>query len=98
MGGDMKKYLFSLGAMAVGAGLMFILMHGEVEADSTEEGLICHLKQAQRWDDRVDNNYRTFFKYFECKESGTTCYFLPGEKFALSCAERVNDFETLKCI
>ena len=30
----MKKYLFGLGAMVVGAGLMFVLMHGEVSADS----------------------------------------------------------------
>jgi len=28
----MKKYLFGLGAMLVGAGLMFVLMHGEVGA------------------------------------------------------------------
>ena len=28
----MKKYLFGLGAMLVGAGLMFVLMHGEVSA------------------------------------------------------------------
>jgi len=28
----MKKYLFGLGAMLVGAGLMFVLMHGEVDA------------------------------------------------------------------
>ena len=32
-GGTMKKYLFGLGAMLVGAGLMFVLMHGEVSAD-----------------------------------------------------------------
>jgi len=31
----MKKYLFGLGAMLVGAGLMFVLMHGEVEAENT---------------------------------------------------------------
>ena len=30
----MKKYLFGLGAMLIGAGLMFVLMHGEVSADS----------------------------------------------------------------
>ena len=30
----MKKYLFGLGAMVVGAGLMFALMHGEVSAES----------------------------------------------------------------
>jgi len=33
----MKKYLFGLGAMLVGAGLMFVLMHGEVSADSNVE-------------------------------------------------------------
>ena len=32
----MKKYLFGLGAMLVGAGLMFVLMHGEVRAESSE--------------------------------------------------------------
>ena len=29
----MKSYLFGLGAMLVGAGLMFVLMHGEVSAE-----------------------------------------------------------------
>ena len=29
----MKKYLFGLGAMIVGAGLMFVLMHGEVSGE-----------------------------------------------------------------
>ena len=33
----MKKYLFGLGTMLVGAGLMFVLMHGEVSADSKLE-------------------------------------------------------------
>ena len=33
----MKKYLFGLGAMLVGAGWMFVLMHGEVSADSKPE-------------------------------------------------------------
>ena len=32
-GENMKKYLFGLGAMLVGAGLMFVLMHGEVSAE-----------------------------------------------------------------
>ena len=32
----MKKHLFGLGTMLVGAGLMFVLMHGEVEADSSK--------------------------------------------------------------
>ena len=29
----MKGYLFGLGAMLVGAGLMFVLMHGEVSGE-----------------------------------------------------------------
>ena len=33
----MKKYLFSLGTMLVGAGLMFVLMHGEVSADDRKQ-------------------------------------------------------------
>ena len=37
----MKKYLFGLGAMLVGAGLMFVLMHGEVSADSKPEPFVC---------------------------------------------------------
>jgi len=45
----MKKYLFGLGAMLVGAGLMFVLMHGEVSADiskdisNADENSICNI-------------------------------------------------------
>ena len=35
----MKKYLFGLGAMLVGAGLMFVLMHGEVSAEGEPKKL-----------------------------------------------------------
>ena len=37
----MKRYLMGLGAMLVGAGLMFVLMHGEVRADGKPEPFIC---------------------------------------------------------
>ena len=37
----MKKYLFGLGAMLVGAGLMVVLTHGEVSADSKPEMFVC---------------------------------------------------------
>jgi hypothetical protein len=37
----MKGYLFGLGAMLVGAGLMFVLMHGEVSAEG--EKVHCEL-------------------------------------------------------
>ena len=38
-GGTMKKHLFGLGAMLVGAGLMFVLMHGEVSAGDKDREL-----------------------------------------------------------
>jgi len=37
----MKGYLFGLGAMLVGAGLMFVLMYEEVSADSKPEPFVC---------------------------------------------------------
>ena len=40
----MKKYLFGLGAMLVGAGLMFVFTHTEVSAESevnTPEQFVC---------------------------------------------------------
>ena len=37
----MKGYLFGLGAMVVGAGLMFVLMHGEVSADVQDKYRTC---------------------------------------------------------
>ena len=37
--GIIKGYLFGLGAMLVGAGLMFVLMHGEVSAVSISEDI-----------------------------------------------------------
>ena len=37
----MKQILFGLGAIAVGAGLMFILMQGEVKADVKPEPFVC---------------------------------------------------------
>ena len=37
----MKQILFSLGGMAVGAGLMFILMQGKVKADLKPEPFVC---------------------------------------------------------
>ena len=37
----MKKYLFGLGGMLVGAGLMFVLMKGEVRAEVKPEPFVC---------------------------------------------------------
>ena len=37
----MKNFLFNLGAMLVGAGLMFIFMRGEVKANVKPEPFVC---------------------------------------------------------
>ena len=37
----MKKYMMGLGAKLVGAGLMFVLMHGEGRAESRPEPFVC---------------------------------------------------------
>jgi len=47
-GGTMKKYLFGLGAMLVGAGLVFVLMHGEASADVEEEVMHCKRYKAAK--------------------------------------------------
>ena len=46
----MKKYLFGLGAMLVGAGLIFVLTHGEVSADVEEEIIHCKRYKAAKVD------------------------------------------------
>ena len=58
----MKKYLFGLGAMLVGAGLMFVLMHGEVSADSKPK-VVC--------EETVYVEY--FGKLTHCKFDDVTC-------------------------
>jgi len=44
----MKKYLFGLGAMLVGAGLMFVLMHGEVKAETSDKELEVYCEEGYR--------------------------------------------------
>jgi hypothetical protein len=49
----MKKYLFGLGAMLVGAGLMFVLMHGEASADRKQkvpEPFVCSTESSVHYD------------------------------------------------
>ena len=44
----MKKYLFGLGAMLVGAGLMFVLIHGEVRAEGDSNAIHCKIYDTAR--------------------------------------------------
>jgi hypothetical protein len=59
----MKKYLFGLGAMLVGAGLMFVLMHGEVSAEG--ESGIMHCKTYKSSKGYAPQEY--------CKTKEVTC-------------------------
>ncbi len=70
----MKKYLFGLGAMLVGAGLMFVLMHGEVSA---KEGRIempdadCTEHYLSKLPSTTTNTNTTTLRY--CKIKDLTC-------------------------
>ena len=67
----MKKYLLGLGAMFVGVGLMFVLMHGEVSA---EQKIKCELIDAGV------GQHTTHYSY--CKINDLTCV---SAKNGLSC-------------
>ena len=64
----MKNYLFGLGAMLVGAGLMFVLMHGEVSADSKGEFHCEHLETKFMQHDKRRSN-----AFIYCKVKDLTC-------------------------
>ena len=66
----MKKYLFGLGAMLVGAGLMFALMHGEVSAEG-EADRCDYLDIPTYRHTGEKHNYDTYFLY--CKFRDLTC-------------------------
>jgi hypothetical protein len=79
----MKKYLFGLGTMIVGAGLMFVLMHGEVSADSNPKSSLhqrdvsdfyCETTLLFDWDNKKE-------KYVEIskKNKGSGIHYLVKE-------------------
>ena len=73
----MKKYLFGLGAMLVGAGLMFVLMHGEVEAETSDKAL-------ELYCERGDVGFHTGAMQY-CKVKDLTCIFVG--RSAVSCVK-----------
>ena len=89
----MKGYIFGLGAILVGAGLMFVLMHEEVEATHKKNlgnDLFCKFNKIMLW----APNENKYIKYpfsgvsMECKAGGTTCYILRAEgSERISCAK-----------
>ena len=65
----MKKYLFGLGAMLVGAGLMFVLMHGEVSAEGETDR--CDKLRISTFTVNGEEDNSNYFTY--CKVRDLTC-------------------------
>jgi hypothetical protein len=73
----MKKYLFGLGAMLVGAGLMFVLMHGEVSAE--REPFVCS-------ESIGGGSLRSHHRIWNCKTRTMSCGLT--EKGNISCVSK----------
>ena len=69
-GGTMKGYLFGLGAMLVGAGLMFALMHGEVSAEDYNK-VKCEIFES-------DSSATSPSHFTYCKIKDLTCVSAAG--------------------
>ena len=84
----MKKYLFGLGAMLVGAGLMFVLMHGEVEANRTShvgKDVLCKFSDMKLWSSKdgwVEYPGSRDINMMECKVGENVTCFLFREGVA----------------
>ena len=75
----MKKYLFGLGAMLVGAGLMFVLMYGEVSAEGDPGIMHCKTYKS----DSVGYVPQAY-----CKTKEITCVTLvAGRRMGFSCVK-----------
>ena len=68
----MKGFLFGLGAMIIGAGLMFVLMHREVEAETSDKAL-------ELYCERGDVGFRTGPMQY-CKVKDLTCILWEGRQ------------------
>ena len=79
----MKKYLFGLGAMVVGAGLMFVLMHGEVSADVQDEDPTCETFQIPTRSLIPGDHVKLVY----CKIKDLTCVVGGFTNNALSCVK-----------
>ena len=67
----MKKYLFGLGAMLVGAGLMFVFTHTEVSAESETDRCDELRIPSYNVEGKRDAYYDLHLKY--CKIRDLTC-------------------------
>ena len=84
----MKGYLFGLGAMLVGAGLMFVLMHGEVSADNKvelPEKLVC-TQGADAWiEGKLSFSASKKLALWHCRVDNLNCVL---NRQGVSCVKR----------
>ena len=79
----MKKYLFGLGAMLVGAGLMFVFTHTEVRAESEAnkpEPFVCSER----------TGYMPFDNMYHCETKTLNCALTGG---GVSCVKKGGIFK-----
>ena len=72
----MKKYLFGLEAMLIGAGLMFVFTHTEVSAESEADfDFICTFQSAALLgtETKKYSELKNLITW-ECKKGNITCY------------------------
>ena len=88
----MKKYLFGLGTMLVGAGLMFVLMHGEVSAESEvnkPDIFVCSAMATFPLQDKYEKDVYddTDIPIIHCQTKHLDCGYSVVEK-SISCVKR----------
>ena len=81
----MKKYLFGLGAMLVGAGLMFVFTHTEVSAESEAKADTIQCEVFQYSNQVYTPMIRGHVDY--CKFKDVTCVVLSGSPDSMSCVK-----------
>jgi len=75
----MKQILFSLGGMAVGAGLMFIVMQGEVKEAVKPEPFVCSTVTESMFEKEAIHNL------WHCQTANMSCGLSAG---GISCVKK----------
>lgn len=84
----MKKYLFGLGAMLVGAGLMFVFTHTEVSAESEvniPEQFVCS--------EYTEVSASSAIKHCETKNLDCAVYGMKQDGAGISCIKKGGIFK-----
>jgi hypothetical protein len=91
----MKKYLFGLGAMLVGAGLMFVLTHTEVRAESEvkePEPFVCSAMTTFEFKKGTTQQRSQMIKIINCQTKKLDCGYSPTNG-NMSCVKKGGIFK-----